>query len=157
MILKNLRLIIFVLILLLAQFLINNLSIFYVDLLGIILINLLIEGKSSWLALVLLSLVADLFGHWYLGSHLLAIVVLSVFSVRVNRFYQLCGWINRSIIANFFFLLMSLVIYLIDILLGKTFTSFYSITLELVLLMPLVQFTLNYIVNLKSTEFIWYE
>ena len=85
MILKNLRLIIFVLILLVIQFLINNLSIFYVDLLGIILITLLIEGKSSWLALVLLSLIADLFGHWYLGSHLFAIVILSVFSVRVKR------------------------------------------------------------------------
>ena len=157
MILKNLRLIIFVLILLVIQFLINNLSIFFFFLLGIILITLLIEGKSSWLALVLLSLVADLFGHWYLGSHLFAIVILSVFSVRVNRFYQLCGWVNRSFIANFFFLLMSLVIYLIDILLAKTFTSLYSITLELVLLMPLVQFILTHLVNLKSTEFIWYE
>lgn len=157
MILRNLRLILFVLSLLITQFLINNLSIFYVDLLGVVLIITLMENKSSWLMLVILSLVADLFGHWYLGSHLFAILMLSTFSVRMSRFYLLCGWINRNVIANFFFILMSGVIYLIDISLGKTFTSLSSIVLELVLLMPLVQFAFSHIVHVKSSEFIWYE
>lgn len=157
MILRNLRLILFVLSLLITQFLINNLSIFYVDLLGIILIITLIENKSSWLTLVILSIIADLFGHWYLGSHLFAILLLSGLSARMSRFYLLCGWVNRTMIANFFFLLMGLVIYLLDILLGKTFTSLPSIALELFFLMPLVQFIFNHFVHVKSSEFIWYD
>lgn len=157
MILRHLRLILFVLSLLITQFLINNLSIFYVDLLGIVLIITLIENKSSWLVLVTLSLVADLFGHWYLGSHLFAILLLSGLSTRMSRFYLLCGWINRTMIANFFFLLMGLVIYLLDLALGKTFTSLFSIALELFFLMPLVQFIFNTFVHAKSSEFIWYD
>lgn len=157
MILRHLRLILFVLSLLITQFLINNLSIFYVDLLGIVLIITLIENKSSWLVLVTLSLVADLFGHWYLGSHLFTILLLSGLSTRMSRFYLLCGWINRTMIANFFFLLMGLVIYLLDLALGKTFTSLFSIALELFFLMPLVQFIFNTFVHAKSSEFIWYD
>lgn len=157
MILRNLRLILFVLSLLITQFLINNLSIFYVDLLGIVLIITLIENKSSWLVLVILSIVADLFGHWYLGSHLFAILLLSWLSTRTSRFYLLCGWVNRTVIANFFFLLMGLVIYLLDLVLGKTFTSLSSIALELFFLMPLVQFIFNTFVHAKSSEFIWYD
>lgn len=157
MILRNLRLILFVLSLLITQFLINNLSIFYVDLLGIVLIITLIENKSSWLVLVILSLVADLFGHWYLGSHSLAILLLSGLTTRVSRFYLLCGWVNRNVIANFFFVLMSAVIYLIDVILGKSFSSLPSAILELFVLMPLVQLAFGSLVHVKSAEFIWHE
>lgn len=157
MIVNNLRLIIFCIILVFAQFLINNLTIFYVDILAIVLICLLMGGNYSWTQLIILSLLADLFGHWYLGSHLLAITILSVFSAKFTSFYRVSNWLPRTIMANIFFSILLLIIYLIDVVLGKVFTSLSSLLFEVVVLMPLIQFILQKFVNLRSSDIIFYD
>ena len=65
----------------LCAILINNLTIFYVDILAIVLVCLLLGGNYNWTQLIILSLLADLFGHWYLGSHLLWQLQFLAFSV----------------------------------------------------------------------------
>lgn len=157
MIVNNLRLIIFCIILVFAQFLINNLTIFYVDILAIVLVCLLMGGTYSWTQLIILSLVADLFGHWYLGSHLLAITILSIFSAKFTNFYRVSNWLPRTIMANLFFSILIFIVYLIDLVVGKVFTSLNSLIFEVVVLMPLIQFILQKFVNLRSSDIIFYD
>ena len=52
MIANNLRLAIFLIVLLVSQFLINNLTIFYVDLFGALLVISLMNNNSSWVKMV---------------------------------------------------------------------------------------------------------
>lgn len=157
MIVNNLRLIIFCIILVFTQFLINNLTIFYVDILAIVLVCLLMGGIYSWTQLIILSLLADLFGHWYLGSHLLAITILSIFSSKFTSFYRVSNWLPRTIMANIFFSILLLIIYLIDVIVGKVFTSFSSLVFEVIVLMPLIQFILQKFVNLRPSDIIFYD
>lgn len=156
MILRNLRLILLLIVLAITQFIVNDFTIFYIDVIGVVSLSLLLEGKSNWWKLILISIFADLIGHWYLGTHLLAIVLLSFFSGSFNRYYQLCGWVNRSFIVVIYFLVMNLIIYGIDIVIGKTFFTFPNLALEVFVVVPIVQVWLKLITQ-KSTEFIWYD
>lgn len=154
---NNLRLIIFCLILLIVQFLINNLTIFYVDLFGIILVLLLLIGNKSWSKLIFISIAADLFGHWYLGCHLFGIVILSLFSTNFISFYKICNSFQKIFIANIFFILLNLIIYAIDFVIDKRFNSLSSILVEVMIFLPLIQLTLDKLVNKSPSEFIFYD
>jgi cell shape-determining protein MreD len=114
-------------------------------------------GNYSWTQLIILSLLADLFGHWYLGSHLLAITILSIFSSKFTSFYRVSNWLPRTIMANIFFSILLLIIYLIDVIVGKVFTSFSSLVFEVIVLMPLIQFILQKFVNLRPSDIIFYD
>jgi hypothetical protein len=155
MIVNNLRLIILCIILLFAQFLINNLTIFYIDILAIVLVCLLMGGTYSWTQLIILSLVADLFGHWYLGSHLLTITILSVFSAKFTNFYRVSNWLPRTIMANLLFSILIFIIHLIDLVVGKIFTSLNSLILEIVVLLPFIQFILQIFFDQRSPDILF--
>lgn len=157
MIANNLRLAIFLIVLLVSQFLINNLTIFYVDLFGALLVISLMNNNSSWVKMVGFSLLADLFGHWYLGTHLIAIVLVSLMVRNLVRYYSLCGLLQRTLVVNLFFIIMNLIIYVIDLLLGRTLFTFRSLFLEIGLLIPLIQIILDKLVIKKPDEFIWYD
>lgn len=156
MILRNLRLILLLVVLAITQFIVNDFTIFYIDVIGVVSVSLLLEGKSNWGKLMLISIFADLIGHWYLGTHLLAIVILSFFSGNFNRYYQLCGWLNRSFIVVIYFLVMNLIVYGIDLAIGKTFFTIPNLLLEVFVVVPIVQIWLK-LITPESTEFIWYD
>ncbi len=156
MILRNLRLIILLISCAIIQFIINNFTILYIDIIGIVVISLLLDGRSNWSKLVLVSLMADLMGHWYLGTHLLPLVILSIFSQKINRYFQLCNWLNRSLITVLYWFLFSVFIYMLDLLLSKTLISVYSLLFEFIIIIPILQIWLN-IFAPKSTEYISYE
>lgn len=138
-----------------GQFAINNLTIFYVDLFAIVLVSMLMRGNISWPQLILLSLFADLVGHWYLGSHLLATVILSLFSSKFVNFYRMCSWFQRNIISSMFFIAMAFIIYIVELVTGKVFTSKIGFVLELLVLLPLVQALLNKVVFKRPEEYIF--
>jgi hypothetical protein len=153
-IINNVRLIVLCFIVVFAQTLINNLTIFYVDIVGLVLISLLILGNYTWLQLIILSMIADLFGHWLLGTHLLTVVILSNFSIKFSRFYRMCNWLSRTIIANGFFIFFNLIIYMIDFTVGRILISWYSLIVELLILMPLVQLLLQKIIISNASSIV---
>jgi hypothetical protein len=76
-IVNNLRFVLLCTVLIFLQFIINNFTIFYIDIIAILLISLLLRGNLIWVQLITISFIGDLIGHWYLGSHLLTVVLLS--------------------------------------------------------------------------------
>ena len=155
MTINNIRLALFCFSLILLQFTLNNLTIFYVDLLAIVLVSLLLIGGYSWLQLISLCLVADLIGHWYLGCHLLAVTLLSLFSGGFVNFYRMCNWFQRTMISSVFFLLLVLIIYLVQLMAGKNFSSPFSLVLEIFILLPVVQLLLHLVVIRNSADFFY--
>ena len=157
MITNSFRLILFCVLLTFVQFLFNNLTIFYVDLFAIVLISLLLNGGYSWGQLVALSLFADLVGHWFLGTHLLAITILSLFSNRFINFYRLCNWFQRSLFSSIFYLMMSCIIFLVELATGKIYNTPASLIFEIMVLLPLIQAVLYAVIIKKPPEFILYD
>lgn len=156
MIANNLRLGIFLIVLLVGQFLINNLTVFYVDFFGILLVISLMSGAYSWPKMVVFSLLADIFGHWYLGTHLISIVILSFIVHNLVNFYRMCGWFQRTLVTNVFFFIMHVIIFCIDLVMGRTYSTIGSIMVEAVLFMPIIQFILDKLIIQKTSEFVWY-
>ncbi|AUR51529.1 hypothetical protein CUN60_04235 [Aquella oligotrophica] len=153
MIVNNLRFIILCTVLVFLQFTINNFTIFYVDVIAILLVSLLLRGNLIWLQLIILSFIGDLIGHWYLGSHLLAVVIISFFTGKVANFYRMCGWFPRMIISMFYFALFFFVIYLIELSTHRVFTSVDSLIFQLLVILPLVQFVLEKLTVRKPSEY----
>lgn len=157
MISSNLRLGVFLFLLLVSQFLINNFTIFYVDFFGILLIVSLMSGAYSWSKMVMFSLLADIFGHWYLGTHLVSIVIISFMVHNLVNFYRMCGWFQRTLVTNVFFIVMKLVIFVIDAILSRTYVSINSLIFEIVICMPIIQLVLEKIIIKRTSEFVWYD
>lgn len=157
MISSNLRLGIFLFLLLVSQFLINNFTIFYVDFFGILLIVSLMSGAYSWPKMIVFSLLADIFGHWYLGTHLVSIVIISFMVHNLVNFYRMCGWLQRTLVTNVFFIVMKLVIFVIDAILSRTYVSINSLIFEIVICMPIIQLVLEKIIIKRTSEFVWYD
>lgn len=145
--------IIFCIILVVAQFLTNNFSIFYVDLFAILLVSLLLRGNLLWLQLIILSFVGDLIGHWFLGTHLLVVVLLSYFTNKIANFYRMCGWFPRTLISIFYLAIFYLIVYIVELSTKRVVTSLDDILVQLLVFLPLVQLVLNLLTTQKSSEY----
>lgn len=145
--------IIFCIILVVAQFLTNNFSIFYVDLFAILLVSLLLRGNLLWMQLIILSFVGDLIGHWFLGTHLLAVVLLSYFTNKIANFYRMCGWFPRTLISIFYLAIFYLIVYIVELSTKRVVTSLDDILVQLLVFLPLVQLVLNLLTTQKSSEY----
>lgn len=153
MIVNNLRFVLLCTVLIFFQFIINNFTIFYIDIIAILLISLLLRGNLIWVQLITISFIGDLIGHWYLGSHLLTVVLLSYFTNKVANFYRMCGWFPRMLISMFYFALFFLVIYLIELLTRRVFTSVDSLIFQLLVILPVVQLILDKLTVRKPSEY----
>lgn len=157
MITSNLRLALFCILLVITQFAINNFTVLYVDLFALVLISIVLRSNIAWPQLIILSLIADLVGHWFLGTHLLAITIVSLFSGKFVNFYRMCSWFQRLIISSMFFLLLTAIIYLVELITGRVFPLTISLLIEILLLLPLVELLLNKLVFKRSSEFIFHD
>lgn len=146
-----------IVLLLIIQIIINSATIFYVDILGIVLIVFLMSSEIRWPNIIWTSILADLFGYWFLGTHLIAIVVLSIVIQKLINFYRMVNWLARYIFTSIAYLCMSLVIYIVDELVGKTHLQMINILFTLLFIIPLVLFvTRNFFVK-DTSGIIWYD
>ena len=157
MIVNNFKLAILFLALVIIQILVNNFTVIYIDNLALVLVVLLLSGRYSWIQLIVLSLIADLIGHWYLGSHLLAITLLSMFSANFANFYKVCNGFQRSIITGLFYLGLIFIIYLISLATSRVYVSFSGLFLSLIVILPLVQMLINRWLLGSNSDYIFYD
>jgi hypothetical protein len=157
MTINNFKLSVLCAFLIIVQFLINNLTIIYVDLLTIVPIILLLSGRYNWLQLIILSIIADLIGHWYLGSHLLAITILSLFSNGFANFYKICNAFQRTVLAGLFFLFSGLIVYIVSIATERAYLSGWGFVTALFVALPIVQYLMNRWILASSSDFLFYD
>lgn len=142
---------------LIVQFIINNFTIVYIDIFGAILVLMLLIGTYSWLSLIIISILADLFGHWYLGTHLIGLVIISMLSGNITNFYKMCNPLHKSVIAALYYSVLSIVIILIELVSNKIFFSPISIVIQLFVVIPFVQLVIYSFINTKKSNFLIYE
>ena len=151
---KKIKFVLFIALITIIQVLINIFSNCSIDILGIFLVVLLAYGFYSLRFIILISLLADLFGHWYLGSHLLTIIIIGIFLSKLVNYFRISSFIQRLIIIVAFYSLLITGVTLINGILNNYTFSWYAYIFEIMLLCPIILALFDsYIVKLNTSEF----
>ncbi|MDD3265632.1 MAG: hypothetical protein PHC75_00450 [Burkholderiales bacterium] len=154
---NNLKYLIMLLAAVFTQFMVNNFTIFYVDIFGAVLVIALLLGSYSWLFLICLSLLADLLSHWYLGTHLIGMVLISIMSDKIVNFYRISNPLNKFVIAVFYYLLLFFIIVLIGFITKKVFFSVTSLLFQIFVVLPIVQLIVHALAKKNKSNSLFYE
>ncbi|MCE3268723.1 MAG: hypothetical protein K0R49_975 [Burkholderiales bacterium] len=143
---KYIGLSIFIIIILIIQLIVNNTTILYIDCLTLIMVALLLDGLCSNRFLLVASLLADLLGHWYLGTHLLAITLVSFPAKGLVNFYRVSNFLQKIVLNGIFALIAYLLIGSIDALAHKSGISWKNLLVEIVILNPIILLMLSTVI-----------
>lgn len=135
---KYINLAVLIVVILMLQLLINNTTVLYIDCLTLILVSFLLEGLFAVRLILLISLCADLFGHWYLGTHLLAITLISFPIKGLVNFYRVSNFLQKVVLNGIFAFIAYIIIGLIDLLLHKSSINWINILIEIIVLNPII-------------------
>ena len=133
------------------QLLVNSQTSLYLDGEGVILVLLLISGGYTLRTLILISFFADLIGHWYLGSHLFAILLLSLLTGSIISFFHVCSFLQKTFILMVFYAMFSAIMTTIDLCTHNVLTGGLNFAIELVILCPVICMLFN-ITIIKHSE-----
>lgn len=117
---------------------INSSSILYIDLVGIFVLSLLVNKMCLFRQLILFSIIADLTGRWYLGTHLFTLILISFFSDRYHAFYKLSNISQKNIFFIMCAIIQSTFIALIGIITNNFKVDIISFATEILVICPLV-------------------
>ena len=152
---RYLQIILFLL-LILSEIYINNASKVYIDLIGVFLLIYVINFSLSIQNMILISLIADLIGFWYLGTHLLAIIIVSMVTDRLTNYFSLLNLLQKFLYMFFFYALMVSLILLIGKISHNYFINLAGFLFE-ILLCPILFLIIKTIREQnKNNDFIYY-
>ena len=153
---NHLKISVLIIFFMLIQILINNLSTIYIDWLGIILVFLLFINVFPFSLIISIALVADLIGHWYLGTHLLAIILLSLIISPLLNFYKMSNEFQKYFILCVFYALLRLIIFIIGFITKNSFSGLNSFLIEELILAPVTLILFNLVgVRTITTDIIY--
>ncbi len=142
---NNIKLLILIFGLMLFQLIINNLTVLYLDCLSVILIILLFRKNSYLKLIIFIAFFTDLIGHWYLGSHLFAVILLSFLSQKLVITYSLSGSLQKMAMISIFYAMLSGIMMLIGLLTGNSFINWIDFSIEVLVLCPIILWLFNLI------------
>ena len=140
---NNFKFIPSVIILAIIQLSINNTTIFYVDLLGALTVILLLSDNYTFNSLLIITIFSDLIGHWYIGTHLFAAVLLTFLLSVITNFFSISSFLHKIMILMFFYTIFLLIILGIDLLTHNVVIHWSSFILEIVVFAPIILKFLN--------------
>lgn len=141
---SNLRFVFLILLLSIFQVVINNSTKVYLDCLSVVLVIILFANVFSFRSVIILALFADLIGHWYLGSHLFAAMIVSFMARPLVNFYKMSGGVQRSITIAIFYTILTCIITLIGMITHNLSISWLDFAIEIFILCPAILFLYNF-------------
>ena len=152
---NRIRLIIVILLLTLIQLMINNGGIIYLDCVGVVLIALLINGQYTLQMLIFTALFADLIGHWYLGTHLLAAILSSFITSPLVNFYRICNPIQKATLTSMLYAFALGIVAIVGLLTHNVILSWGGFFLNILVICPLILSLLSYFVFKPCSDIIY--
>lgn len=136
---NNFRLPLYIIIIAIIQLMINtNSSKLYLDLLGLVIVIIILSNNYTFKSLIIISIIADLIGHWYLGTHLIAAISLTFISTSTTNFFNISTFLHKCIMLMFFTAIFLLVMLVIDLVVHNTIISPISFIIEVAICAPLL-------------------
>jgi hypothetical protein len=126
-----------------VQIVLNSCTSLYLDLMGALIIILLLTNNYNFKSLIILTFLADLIGHWYLGTHLFAAICMIFLTGYVTNFFNISTFLKKSIILAVFYTLFLLIIALIDLGLHNIGMHWFNFVIEVGIFSPLILKSLN--------------
>jgi len=135
---RNVKLYFLVSILALAQIFINSSASIYLDILGMLLIVLLVNRTILFYQLILVAIIADLIGKWYLGTHAFSVILLGIISNRYFNFYKMLSSLNQIIFIIIYAIFQSAIISIIGLVTRNLSFHVINLLLELIIVCPII-------------------
>ena len=154
---NKIKLILLTIFLIFIEVLINNLTPVYIDLLGVLLVIWLLNDSYSLRGLAVLSILADLIGHWYLGSHLMVILVLSFVMMNITHFYRICSFLQKNVLIMIFYSIFCVGLIFLSWLTGKYNFSLVSYIVELIICVPFVNYLFFKVIDSRYDDIMLYD
>jgi cell shape-determining protein MreD len=126
-----------------VQIILNSSTSLYLDLMGALIIILLLTNNYNFKSLIILTFLADLIGHWYLGTHLFAAICMTFLTGYVTNFFNISTLLKKNIILAVFYTLFLLIIALIDLGLHNIGMHWFNFVIEVGIFSPLILKSLN--------------
>ena len=142
---SNFKLFSLIFVLFVFQLIFNSLTLFYTDSLGIILVILLFRKYVHLRLIIFLALFADLMGHWYLGSHLFAVILLSFLSQRLIVMYYLAGPLQKVAMVSVFYSMLALILMLIGSLMHNISINWANFGIDVLIFCPVILWLFSFI------------
>lgn len=140
---SKLGFIITVLLLTILQQVINQNTTLYLDIVGVVAISVLLNIEYTLTTLAIVSIFADLVGHWYLGTHLFASIITSLLTQSVINFYRMCNPLQKAFFASVFYLILLLLVALIGYITHNIVVSITNFILNIIIVCPITMYILN--------------
>ena len=150
--LSQVKLIILTIFFIMLQLVINATSKIYIDLLGVLLVTILVNQLYVYRQLIVIAFIADLIGHWYLGSHLFAIILISFLTDRNYNFFKISNYLQKNISIIICYILFSLIVGGISLLTHNIRVDYLSFIIETFILCPTVFLIISKIFNNQSAD-----
>ncbi|MCE2706078.1 MAG: hypothetical protein LW807_03290 [Proteobacteria bacterium] len=148
----QIKLIVLTLFLSIVQLLINSSSIIYADLLGVFLVVLLVNQFCLYRQLIIIAFFADIVGHWYLGTHLFALITISFLADKYFNFYKISNIFQKIISIIVFYSLFNGVITIIGLLTHNIRVDTLSFIIEIIVLCPIMFAIVGKILGLSTVD-----
>ena len=153
--LNQVKLIILTIFFIMLQLIINSISKIYIDLLGVLLVTVLVNQLYGYRQLIIIAFIADLIGHWYLGTHLFAIVLISFLTDKTYNYFKITNYLQKNISIIIYYSLFSLIIGGISLLTHNIQINFLSFIIEACILCPCIFLVICKIFNNKSPDILY--
>ena len=134
------------------QLIINTSSTVYVDILGVLLMILLVNQLYSLQQLIIIAYVADLIGHWYLGSHLFSLILLSFLTDKNFNFYKMSNYWQKNLFIIIFYALFNLVMAIIGVLTHSLKIDLLDFACEAFILCPVIFLIVSRVLATTSVD-----
>ncbi len=135
---NNFKFIIFIVITIIIQVVISIFSNIAIDLLGIILVILFLYGVNSLRASLILTIISDLFSHWYLGSHLFAIILLSFMTEKLINHFRISYHVQKLLLLIIFYSIFTAFIILINSIFHNYTFNLLEYSINVIIMCPIM-------------------
>lgn len=137
------------------QLLVNYFTQVSIDGLAVTLIILLAYGLYSLRFVVAISLLADLIGHWYLGSHLLAVILIGFIAMRFVNYFRMSDFLQKAMIVIGFYSLLVATITLLNTVLHNYTFVWSGYVIDIIVLCPIILMLFSLYIIKTSTSVIY--
>ena len=134
---------------------INSFALIYVDMVGVFLVILLVNKFCVFRQLIIISIMADLIGQWYLGTHLFTLILISFMSDKYYNFYKLSNFFQKNLFILICTTIQFFTISIIGIIAHHAKIDFLGFFTDFAIFCPTIFLITDKVANTTSTDIIY--
>lgn len=141
----------FIVIAVIVNFIVNSLANTPIDVISLVIIGLMLVRMISWSHLLALSCISDCINFSSLGSHLLAIVIISYSIDPLYNYFWVGSSLQKFICILIHFIFLVLIICGVEVIVSNVNYTLLGV-FKTFLFLPIWLYMLNNVMNVRSNS-----